>query len=362
MKHSALFILSSLLLSGLSSPCVMAEPEIFGASGDVIHRGELRIMGAGFGTKSPPEPLFWAPMDESLDPSSLGRISSWASVNNMEFASREGPGGGGALKAINDSGKWTGRVDTPGFYWSDPGQKMYLFRKVKHNFSIFTPVEINWKSWRLWGTVDGSGIATSVMDGVWNGSFAMDHSVESKQNNYPFTDKAAAFGQVGVWNTNEILMQSNTNPDGYGNGFWQYITNGRVAGQIPYQAYDGTRHLKLWDATTNPKLNSNYVVHGVQANHTMGQYDRYWASDVYLDTTWSRVIIGNAPTLSDSTSLEIQPPTEWSANSITVVLNIRGFPPWETPYLFVVDADNNASEGFALSGKLPTSPENVGVD
>src|SRR5206468_289218 len=37
--------------------------------------------------------------------------------------------------------------------------------------------------------------------------------------------------------------------------------------------------------------------------------------DVYIDNRWSRVVIGNAPTLAASTHRELQPASAWSGNS-----------------------------------------------
>lgn len=354
-------LLSTALLSGVAASwSAWSAPRITGLSGEPSHGLEVTISGQDFGTKSPARPYFWAPMEGSADPSPLGLVTRWSSIERMAYGAREGIDGGGALVSVDSSGTWTANVNAEGFSWSDPGQKMYLFRKLKHNFSIFDPVHINWKSWRVWGNVQSTGRVTSAMDGVWNGTFAMDHDVESGQGLYPI-DPRPAFGNVGQWNTNEILMRSNTNANGYGDGFFQYRTNGRTTGEVPYQAYDGTRHFKLWDAQTNPQLQRNYIVHGVRANHTMSPSDRYWATDVYLDTTWARVMIGDAPTLDASTHLEIQIPIAWSATAITVVLNTRTFPADKPSYLFVIDQNNNASQGYAFGTPPPKPPPSISV-
>lgn len=69
--------------------------------------------------------------------------------------------------------------------------------------------------------------------------------------------------------------------------------------------------------------------------------------DMYADTTWSRVVVGNASTLSASTHREIQPMTAWSDTSITVTANVGSFVDGDQ-YLFVVDDDGNASPGYRL--------------
>jgi hypothetical protein len=80
-----------------------------------------------------------------------------------------------------------------------------------------------------------------------------------------------------------------------------------------------------------------------------GDIHAYWES-VYIDGTWARVEIGDAPTYSDSRHREIQIPTSWSDGSISVRLNRGSFPSFSGVYMYVVDADGNASPGFCLSG------------
>lgn len=64
--------------------------------------------------------------------------------------------------------------------------------------------------------------------------------------------------------------------------------------------------------------------------------------DVYVDTTLSRVIIGNASTYSACTVLEPQPPTAWDSGggSITVTVN-QGALTAGTVYVYVWDSSNN---------------------
>jgi hypothetical protein len=324
------------------------------------HGDTVLISGSWFGSKSPAAPYFWAPLETSINPSPLGIHTSWDEISSMAYVSGEGPAGVGALKATNNGGVWTGMVASTGtFSWAAPGQKMYIYRKLKHNFSIFTPVNFNWESWRVWGDIVETGASISSMDGIWNGSLSMNSgwTVESGQDLWPLNGQAC-FGPVGQWNTNEILMRSNTNAVGYGDGYFQYKTNGASCGTVPYEAQDGTRHLKLWDGNATPRLQRNYVVHGVQENHTMGPDDRYWANSVYLDTTWARVMIGNASTLGASTQLEMQIPTAWSENSITVKFNKGSFSTGQTAYFYVINSENNPNtDGFPVTiGGGDTTP------
>jgi len=69
---------------------------------------------------------------------------------------------------------------------------------------------------------------------------------------------------------------------------------------------------------------------------------RYF-DDIYVDTTWSRVMLANNATYANATIMEPQIPSVWAAGEITVTVN-QGAIPNGTAYLFVFDSDNEANE------------------
>jgi len=71
--------------------------------------------------------------------------------------------------------------------------------------------------------------------------------------------------------------------------------------------------------------------------------------DVYMDITWSRVMLGNASTFNACTHREPLIPTAWSTSSITAYFNQGSFSNGQNVYVFVVD-----STGAASPGKLIT--------
>jgi hypothetical protein len=344
----------------------VAAPSISNVEGELTQGNRVTISGSNFGAKSPAKPYLWVPFEGSADPSPLGLTTSWNVTNDMVYTPDEGAGGSGGLKAANNGGTWTASVTASGFNWNDPGQKMYLYRKSKRNFDIWNNPpginhdngpEINYKSWRLWSaghTMPGSHV------GISNGVVDVTPALESSYSLWPLNPtRQLAAGPVGEWHTNEISIRSNTNAVGPGDGFFQYVTNGTVYGEVPYKAWEGTRYWKMWDAANPPSMVINYVVHEVKANATFPSDWRAWADDVYLDTTWARVMIGDAPSFADAKHREIQIPSAWSSSSITVTVHTGTFPADATPYLFVIDADGNASQGYALGAIRPRPPEAV---
>ena len=81
---------------------------------------------------------------------------------------------------------------------------------------------------------------------------------------------------------------------------------------------------------------------------------RIWWTDIYMDITPARVMLGNASTWASSTHREIQIPVTWGASEITVTCNTGSFEDEAAVYLYVFDDDNNASVGF---GPLTVSRE-----
>jgi len=75
----------------------------------------------------------------------------------------------------------------------------------------------------------------------------------------------------------------------------------------------------------------------------------------------ARVEIGDAPTYKASRTLAISTPQTWSDDKIVFTLRAGPFTDFSHAYLYVVDANNNVSKGYALGGPQPNPPEGVSV-
>ena len=98
-------------------------------------------------------------------------------------------------------------------------------------------------------------------------------------------------------------------------------------------------------------------------NDESGDFELY-LDDLYIDDTLSRVEIGNNSVFEDCTHREIQIPTAWAADEITVTVNQGSFAAADTAYLFVVDADGAVSDGYQVvigvtAGSTITAPTNL---
>jgi len=124
----------------------------------------------------------------------------------------------------------------------------------------------------------------------------------------------------------------------------------------PYTAYNGV--LTYWKDGVVGRHRTDYRHRFVDGEYTefrlghMAQQftdtAKAWFDDLYIASTQARVELGNNSSWSSCTHREIQIPTSWSSNSITVDFNQGTFGSG-TAYLFVVDADGNASAGYAVT-------------
>jgi hypothetical protein len=323
-----------------------AAPSVSGVAGIVGNRRNVTISGSGFGTKSPAAPLVWADFDAGLNPGIGGVKRSWDQIASVQWSSGEGVGGTGCAKAADGDGVWMLRADYA--YWTNDGQKMYMFKRERLNFLI-TDDSQNWKSWRMWPAGNGYpnvyigpnaglvNVENVGVPGFW-GSFKVTHT---------------------GWSTQELIFKaSHIN-----------VRDGSL--RLRYDGRDvASGSLMTRSSVTPNRMQWNYVLHGVIANPGRwspgwSSNNRIWADDIYVDTSWSRVMLGNASTFSNCTRLEIQIPTAWGPGSIGVTVRTgSSFSTGSTAYLYVFDSEGNPnSNGFPVTigsagsgGPIPTGP------
>ena len=109
-----------------------------------------------------------------------------------------------------------------------------------------------------------------------------------------------------------------------------------------------------------------YNLYNNTVSSTNTQVANSSVDDPYIQVgTQARVELGNSPIYDDCTLLEMQKPTSWSNNQITVTLNHGGsFRSGDTAYLFVIDENGVASAGrpvvLGVADSLaPGSPGNL---
>ena len=85
--------------------------------------------------------------------------------------------------------------------------------------------------------------------------------------------------------------------------------------------------------------------------------------DIYIDTTFSRIILANNQNYNQATITEPQIPSAWNGSSITADVNLGKLSDSGTAYLFIFDADNNHNAtGYSVtigSGSSDTTAPNA---
>jgi hypothetical protein len=299
---------------------------ITGLSAGAVGRGDtLVISGSDFKVKSPAPPLIWADFEDGLNPTGLGLRARWNDVGNIA-ASPEGFSGGGA-KGAAGVGNWTLGVDYDS--WTKEGQRAYIFKREKMNFAISDPSQ-NWKTWRVWPNA-GSGYPNLYV-AANNGRIYVEDIADSGF----WADPARTREPANAWFTHETTFRASSAPG---------VKDGRLT--LKYNNQTAASGALTTRSSSSPAyMDRNYVVHGVLANKSLwkpawSSSNTLWVDDVYVDTTWARVMLGNAPTYEASTKTQVQIPKVWADGSVTVTVNTDSFAPGERAYLYVFDRDDN---------------------
>lgn len=327
-----LSILTFLLF--FSGTQVMAQPQITSISGALTRGSTITITGSGFGTKNPAKPLIWADFESGIDPTSLGIKTSWDQVLHMEWSATDK-----LAQASDGTGVWGLRADYSN--WTNENQKWYIYRRQRLSFIVDSGY--NWKSWRVWPT---TGSYPDILVAPSNGRVYVETGVP---------------GETGYWTGDISHNDTNWHTE-------EFI--GRASSAI--DTFDGVLTLKYdgQQVATGPimtrvtdapaYMTQNFVALGVKATGTWSTDNRMWIDAVYADTTWARVIIGDASTYANLSKVAIQIPSAWSDSEISITVNNTSFTGLNNTYLYVIDTNGNVnSTGYYLCPDCPSVPKNL---
>lgn len=347
------FLLILVLLA--ATPC-FAQPSIVTLSGTLNHKSTLTISGSGFATKSPATPLKWDDFESGANGSVLTGWNLYSSGGNSGR-----PSYSSTITRTNSN--LSARAD---------------FTNSNYNSSF--------------GIVD---YASPDLSSIYVDGWVYDDSASPDSRNVKlirwYSDWDTTANQDRFLNIYCSSVNNSMHVSG-GAGSYDYWTNGY--GYLYFEKNwrhiqifmshgtpgnsDGT--LKMWLGgipivnATNINLRSssqspwntvwlgNYLGHGAESPcSASGDANIYW-DDVYIDKTQARVEIGDAPTWASCTHREIQIPSSWSANSITLSVNQGSFSSLSSTYLYVVDPNGSVNQnGFPLGANGPLVPTNLRV-
>lgn len=343
-------IVASLILSGVA-PLALSAPAVSGVSGTLTSGQTVTVSGSGFGTKPQAAPLVWDDFEAGV----AGRLVAGSSANVGVWDT----GGGTESVTYTASRAYAGSKSAYHDFISNYNASLAKngnYSRLYLDFWILTDYvdqkTRNWKPWRLYGNND-----QLQLDYVWLCNGQLMNRVDG-----------SAGWSIGDWSG-----------DDYTKNTWMHV-------QLVYAAStpnvaDGTiRH--FIDSQVHGQNSSSVMTRKSSAQFDQIRIGHYWARDaidgcssnggarvyvdnVYVDTSWARVELGNASTYAASSKREIQVPTQWSDGSVSVKLNTGTFASGSTVYMYVTDASNNTSAGIPVklggTAVTPNPPGSVQV-
>jgi len=336
---------------------VKEGPQITSAPSTISHGESVSISGLGFGTKTTAAPMIW-------DDCEAGNIEdNWDyrypnacsdSDSNMHYDTTSGLGQGVAQAHSHSTRYAVGRHDGEGTgecgsgFNNMKGPNVLLGKSITG--SSYTYLSYYYRHDPEWGggvanyklgrwsnsilTLDGDASYYSYWYGNWNW-----HTNSYVHDLYSCPEEGLDPGDG--WYKIEIMCYHATN------GWLKIYENGNL---LPGENGDDYFNGDLSGTNFNKIVIGGFGGRAAsQGGYCTGwQNDFRYYDDLYFDNTLARVILGNTQDLETSTVREIQIPTTWSDNSITLETNQGSFLNGTDVYLFVVDENGNATNGYPI--------------
>lgn len=322
----------------LAPSLAISAPSITGISGTITHGSAITISGSSFGTKSTAAPLIWDDFEtgsgtiDSGDSAVVGTWDAEAEGYRAAYSTDYARTGTKAAKCI---------MNAEGLGHSQRLRKDFTIGTIYLDFwlrvNYVDNKSRNWKTWILYKT-DGTLQYNWV---YWCNASALTQYDSGGLNTNAWSDLDYS-DNAGWMHFSLAFKESSPNTaDGY---VYHYIDS-QEAGHASSAVLTRVRDVH-YDFVTIGELWQNDAQGDCLANN--GAY--VYIDDIYIDSSLSRVMIGNASTWSACTHMEIQVPTAWSASSVTATVNRGSFGATDSAYLYVVDADGAVnSSGYEIT-------------
>jgi hypothetical protein len=412
-KFYRTFVIAFSLFYLLSYGYGFSQPIINSVSGTVAHKSTLIINGNNYGVKSPSAPLMWDDgEDRTVNTPSQVTDKGWdqkgpetqpyaytdayMQYRNSSFRSMTAPHSRSTKWLAGGHYQWClSNGDQPGCT-EDNTPRPYINGGQTQYDDVFVHVDSGtadkshwWATWyyradpnhpnHLVGTNDkmdvinkgatfysGEGFLYSGFNSTrapWStdGNVVVGvahHTGGSCQAVQPYGYEVA--NPKNSWVKWEKRFYSNSS-----GGQNEVKINGKISDYIANEAgcanwWNDTRSFTVGGYY---RWEDNDTYTGNVANFRGGRNAYRYFDDIYIDTTFSRVMLCNHQTLlRDGTDVcEPQIPSSWSNTSIIATVNLGKLSANSTAYLFVFDANNNRNAlGFPViiggGGDSPPSP------
>jgi len=341
-------------------PVVAFSAPVVTGIGGIVGAGEtLTIHGSGFGTKSPAAPSAWAALTENeysgLSHGDLIPTQDDDACADCLYETRGIWGYPPALWTSSSDLRHHGNPVISTRYGTfqmardlrqDTGasssDKTYVFWYLRTNASYYQGPGgyCQTKVLRVWSTNAGTGSGRSSLE--WEKTMVKTHSTNCLND---------AFVNDYVPNKDLLPVRNKW----YGVELYLDMTNGTESGGgIMQQSVDNVIVTTRSDLSACPSYKAHHVIWqmgaGSNAYSNLDQDARIWWTDVYMDITPARVMIGNRDTWAASDHREICIPTAWASGEISVTVNTGSFADKSLAFLYVFDSNNaNNATGYPVT-------------
>lgn len=330
-----------LLLILLVLPTIaVAQPAIDHLEGTTAHANSVILYGTDFGVKSPAAPLKWETFEAGSNGATLGSIQpEWVPYASDGALYSDTDSHSGQLSVTNNTSRSefaTNYIDLPeseaifvSYWWGTKQLDTNDYGVVKLT-RVNSSVEAGGE-----GRYNGVG-ETFLSNFNPGGPDAPYFAYNNGEGN------TGPLGYIGVpyndWGRIDMYKSLSTPGVANGDAFCRNVSNGRaVVRQDVVTRADG------YD------FRLDTVLLGLMMANAQGTYS-LWMDDVYIDNTLARVEIGDNEQFDLCRHREMQIPVTWDAAGATIEIefNAGTFATDDNAWLFVVDADGNASQGYPI--------------
>lgn len=297
--------------------------------------GAITVKGVNFGPGSA-SPVLWDDFEGGSDGNVLAatpKIGSWVPNSNAvpTYTNLTSHSGALALQAnrtstFTSSNFASALPDSPDFYVSFWFNYNYSASTTGHIelFHFFSDPVITSPEVLSGANVLGAGVED------WYSTFFLENTGRFQKTAYPANGPSQ-----NVWHHFEALARQSA--VGVSDGLVRFSIDG-------VNVYDQTSSITRekpgrWQWASFFEVMANFA--GVSGSYI---------DDTFINTTWARVEIGDAPTYAASTHREIQVTSSWSNTNIAIpTVHWGSFAPGVTAYVYVINAGNVNSNGFPIS-------------
>lgn len=354
-QSSYLFFAISLLLYPLCAES-LSQPTISNVTGNFSDGYQISISGSGFGSKGPSIQIF-DNFENGTDGTPINlqaTTGTWTgngyAGRGLPIADRQDALSGSLSARMTNGDSWSS--------WRQVHKKFSATTEVFVSYWVRVPDGTDWpyattpktfpdrSSWKYtWLTQGDNTGENDLCLPSYNG--LNSHSMGG--NDYSLrTYLGVSWVNWSGWMRYSGWIKANpTDPTANGTIFYQ-VLNGSS------QTSNTQTDKPVFDTDVTTKANKNWTAMRFPGNFELSAGGNYQIlyDDIYLATgpnAAARIEIGNAPTYSACTELNLATVNQWSDSSINATFRNGSFSAGSQAYLYVIDANGNASTGFPIT-------------